>query len=101
MRRMLAAAFLVLLVSPACVSPGVRFPDWDRPVGIGGGIRGTRRPTPAPQPVRPCTELARIRCDFLHCGGAGYDFVTYQCLGQATAGRCVSNGGCTTSRKSD
>jgi hypothetical protein len=100
MRKLAAVAFLLLLLV-SCISPGVRFPDWDRPTAIGGigVIRGARRPVPGPQPVRPCQELARIRCDFLACGGTGYDFVTYQCTGQGRAGRCVANGGCITSRR--
>ena len=101
MRRMLPVAFLILLLSPACVSPGVRFPDWDTPLGIGGRIRGTRRPNPGPQPLRPCTELGRTRCDFLRCGGTGFDYVTYQCTGMGRAGRCMANAGCSASPKSN
>jgi hypothetical protein len=96
MRRVLFIAFLILASAPSCISPGVRFPDWDRPTAIGGVgvIRGARRPVPPPQPV-PCREITRVPCDLVHCGGSGFDYVTYRCLGNASpGGRCVSNGGC-------
>ena len=98
MRRILPIALLLLLVL-SCISPGVRFPDWDRPTAIGGVgiIRGARRPHPNPPVPMPCRELTRVPCDLMHCGGAGFDYVTYQCTGHATpGGRCVSNGGCLT-----
>ena len=99
MRRLLIPGLLILLLTAACVSPQFIFPDI--PV-LGGRMRvgGTGRlpPMPPPQPT-PCTQISRIPCDFLHCGGPGFDFVTSQCQGKGAAGRCVPNGGCSVGKK--
>lgn len=93
LRRLVVPALLLLLAA-ACVTPGVEivFPG----IPIIGRVRvgGTPRvpPQPPPQPV-PCTEIARIPCDFVHCD-RGYDLVTLQCPGKGAAARCIENTGC-------